>query len=71
MKKSYKQYRKEVEQEQADMTPEQIEEMMAKRSEYLLDINNLPPVKHYWVDRGLVMSCEGATHPNHRVFKRR
>ena len=34
------------------------------------DMDNPPKVEHFWVDRGQVMSCEGAAHPNHRVFKR-
>jgi hypothetical protein len=34
------------------------------------DMDNPTPVKHIWVDRGVVMSCENAGHPNHRVFKR-
>jgi len=35
-----------------------------------IDLNNLPKQTHRWVDRGLVLSCEGAGHPNHRSFKR-
>lgn len=34
-----------------------------------VDIDNLKPIAHRWVDRGAVMSCEGAGHPNHRSFK--
>jgi hypothetical protein len=36
--------------------------------EYELDLNNLPKVKHNWVRRGIVVSCENAGHPNHRHF---
>lgn len=39
--------------------------------EYTLDLDNIPQQGHIWVDRGLVMSCEGAGHPNHQAFKRR
>lgn len=35
-----------------------------------IDMDNLPKQEHRWVDRGVVMSCEGAGHPNHRHFKR-
>lgn len=35
-----------------------------------VDLDNLPKQTHRWVDRGLVMSCEGAGHANHRHFKR-
>lgn len=39
------------------------------KPEYSVELDNLPPIKHRWIDRGLVMSCEGAGHPNHRSFK--
>lgn len=41
------------------------------KAEYTVDIDNFPKVKHNWVDRGAVLSCEHAGHPNHRAFKRR
>jgi len=60
---------KEVEVEQEAMTPQEIAEKMANESEYSIDLNNLPSVNHIWVDRGAVVSCEGAGHPSHRHFK--
>lgn len=42
----------------------------AIKAEYEVDLNDLPKQEHFWVDRGVVMSCEGAGHPNHRTFKR-
>lgn len=47
----------------------EIIEEIKKTSEDIFDFDNLPPVKHRWVDRGEVMSCEGANHPSHRHFK--
>jgi hypothetical protein len=41
------------------------------KAEFTFDIDNLPPIQHRWVDRGEVMSCEGADHLNHRHFKSR
>lgn len=38
---------------------------------YEVDLDNLPKVNHNWVDRGTVLSCEGAGHANHRHFKLR
>lgn len=38
--------------------------------EYQVNLDDLKPQEHRWVDRGLVMSCEGAGHPPHRAFKR-
>lgn len=40
-----------------------------KRSDATVNLN-FPGQEHRWVDRGLVLSCEGASHPNHRSFKR-
>lgn len=59
----------EVKSEQKDMTPQEIADKMASESEYSLDLNHLPSINHIWVDRGEVMSCEGAQHPSHRHFK--
>ena len=36
--------------------------------EYELDLNNMPKVKHHFIQRGVVVSCEGAGHPSHRHF---
>ena len=48
---------------------EAIDEEIKRRTEYELNMDTLPAVSHFWVDRGEVMSCEGAGHPNHRHFK--
>lgn len=37
--------------------------------EHTFDMDNPPVVVHRWVDRGTVLSCEGAGHPNHRHHK--
>lgn len=76
---TYKDYRKELKAEQEGMTPEQvIEHMQAQKDindkplySHILDINNLPPQEHHWVDRGTVMSCEGGMHQHHQSFKRK
>lgn len=47
----------------------QIHDELQSKSEFTMDLDNLTPIKHLWIDRGLVMSCEGAGHPNHRHFK--
>lgn len=71
MTKTYKEHQEQVKAEQEGMSHEEIAELMRKRSEYIADLDNFTPQKHLWVDRGLVMSCEGADHPPHRAFKRR
>ena len=47
---------------------EQIEEER-QNNEWLLDLDNLPPIPHRWIDRGMKMTCEDAGHPYHEVFK--
>lgn len=39
------------------------------KAEHELNLDDLPTQKHIWIDRGLVLSCENAGHPNHRHFK--
>jgi len=69
MSQDYDQYKESLRAEQEAMTREEIAEKMANESEYSIDLDALKSVKHIWVDRGLVMSCEGANHPSHRHFK--
>lgn len=38
--------------------------------EQILDFDSIPNQQHNWVDRGVVMSCEGGNHPYHQVYKR-
>lgn len=68
-RQTYKEYKEQLKAEQGDMTKEEIIELMSKKSEFMADLDNLKPQEHRWVDRGLVMSCEHAGHPNHRSFK--
>jgi len=53
-----------------EITVEHARERLLKSSDHVFDINKVQPSNHFWVDRGQVMSCEGALHPNHRAFKR-
>jgi len=49
-------------------TPEVTPEVTATPPEYELDLSKLPQQTHNFVRRGIVISCEGAGHPNHRHF---
>lgn len=69
MSDNYKAYLKELEEEQADKPYEAIKEEMFQQSRHAIELDNLQPQVHVWIDRGAVMSCEGAAHPNHRSFK--
>lgn len=48
--------------------PVEIEEVQAP--DYSVDLTDLPKVTHNWVERGAVVSCEGAGHPWHEHFLR-
>lgn len=61
----------EYKQSPSEELRKQIHDELAKRNESVVDLNNLPKQNHRWVDRGTVMSCEGAGHPNHRHYKHR
>ena len=69
MSELYDAYRETIKEEQADKPYEEIKEELAKKSEHIVELDRLVPQEHVWVDRGEVMSCEGAAHPNHRSFK--
>lgn len=43
--------------------------MFAPKAEAIFDPETAVAPEHNWVDRGLVMSCEGAGHANHRHYK--
>lgn len=66
----YEQQRREAVAEQATMSREDIKKQLAETSEAIFDPENLPRRTHNWVDRGLKVSCEGADHPHHEVWKR-
>lgn len=59
---------------QAGMSRDQIKEELGKTSEAVIDAEELVErgraIQHNWVERGLKVSCEGAGHPTHAVFKR-
>jgi hypothetical protein len=57
--------------ESEDISREQAIEKLKQRSEWLQDLENLPPQQHNWHDRGVIISCEGAGHDYHQVSKRR
>lgn len=78
MKQSYKEYRQEIKAEQEGLSQEEIINHLRAQKDtngqplysHIFDTNNLQPQQHNWVDRGTVMSCEGAGHPHHQSFKR-
>jgi|RifCSPhighO2_12_1023870.scaffolds.fasta_scaffold609217_1 hypothetical protein len=63
-----KQYINKLRDEQDGDPREVIKQQMEEMSEYSLDLDNIKPSKHNWVERGLKISCEGASHPHHSHF---
>lgn len=61
----------ELAEKQAGKTRQQVVEELKQDAEHVFDPETAAPQKHNWVDRGLIMSCEGAGHPNHQTGKRR
>lgn len=50
---------------------QKIHDELREQYEYTFDMDKMKPITHRWVDRGEVMSCEGAGHDNHHAFKRK
>jgi len=50
------------------LTNDDLNEIAESKGEYTIDLDNLPKVRHRWIRRGVVVSCEGAGHPSHRHF---
>ena len=69
MSKTYKDQREKLKETQGGRSKQEIMDWMQKKTEYQLDLDNMHQ-EHNWVDRGVVMSCEGGTHPNHRAYKK-
>lgn len=67
---SYKEYKQEVKEAQSDKSYDEIKEQMKKQSEFMVELDNLKPIKHNWVDRGAKLSCENAGHAYHQAWKR-
>ncbi len=66
---SYESVKEGLQAEQASMSRAEIAAAMSAKSEATFDPETAVPEEHKWVDRGLVMSCEGANHASHRHFK--
>lgn len=66
---SYEEYRQQVRADSIGKSRQDIAAEMAANSEDVFDPETAVAPSHRWVDRGAVMSCEGAGHPSHRHFK--
>lgn len=66
---SYSDVKEQVKAAQESLSYDEVKEMMKAQSDFMLEMDNLKPKTHNWVDRGMFMSCEGAGHPNHRSKK--
>lgn len=66
---TYAEAKAEIQAEQAGLSRDQIAQKMTAKAEYVFDPETVEKPEHNWIERGLVMSCEGANHPAHRHFK--
>ncbi len=64
-------WKEELKQDQDGMPKEQVIETLKKEAEYVQDLDNFKPIAHNWIDRGVIMSCEGAGHPFHQTSRKR
>lgn len=71
MKQTYKEYKQEVQEKQSGMSYEDVKAIMARRNEFITELDNLPAQKHNWTDRGLKYTCENAGHAYHEAWKAR
>lgn len=71
MSETYQQYQDAVKTEQADMNYEEIKDLMSKQSDFMLELDNVIPQKHIWINRGAKLTCENAGHPMHEAWLRR
>lgn len=69
MSKHYDEHRQQLKEEQAAMGYDEVRDLMKRENQGIFELDKTQSVQHVWVDRGAVMSCEGAGHPNHRAFK--
>jgi hypothetical protein len=52
-----------------DKSYEEIKEELQAKSDFLLELDNMPPQTHSWTDRGEKFTCENAGHPWHEAWK--
>ena len=71
MKQSYKDFKEEVTAEQKDLSYDEVKEQMQQRSDFMLELDNLPSQGHIWIDRGAKMTCENAGHMALEAWKRK
>jgi hypothetical protein len=67
----YDDFRRVVKDEQTDLPYDEIRKQMEKSNEAIAELDNLPPQKHLWTDRGEKLTCENAGHSYHEAWKRR
>ena len=68
---SYEKKKEAIKNKQSGLTYDDVKALMARRSDYMFELDNLPTQKHNWIDRGAKLSCENAGHPYHAAFKQR
>lgn len=66
---THKDHQDNVQAQQANMSYEDVKDLMDKTNDFVLEMDNLQPIKHNWTDRGLKYTCENAGHTYHEAWK--
>lgn len=69
--KSYQEHKEEVREKQSGLSYQDVKAIMAAKSDFITELDNLPTQQHSWTDRGLKYTCENAGHSYHEAWKRR
>lgn len=67
----YTDYQEKLKAEQGDKSRDEITEELKQKVEHVFDPATAPKQGHKFVDRGMKLSCEGAGHPYHQVWKQK
>ena len=71
MGKSWQKQQESVYKEQSNKSYDQIKAEMQQKSEFMVELDNLPKQNHSWTHRGLKATCENAGHNYHEFWFRR
>jgi hypothetical protein len=68
---SYDKKKEAIKNKQSGLTYDDVKALMARRSDHMFELDNLPTQKHNFIDRGAKVTCENAGHAYHESWKPR
>lgn len=66
----YEDHQAELAEQQANKTRQEVADELKTQAEHVFDPDTVVPLNHNWIQRGIKMSCEGASHPPHQTWLR-